>query len=271
MEIFSYSFMQKALLAGFFISIICPLIGTFLIFKRLAMIGDALAHVSMAGIALGLILGINPTFAALMATCSAGLAIDLLKNNFKKYEEITIAIIMSAGLGLGIILITLGGSDTASVMGYLFGSIIAISAFDLKLIIFISLIVIVVMVSLHHKLFFIAFDEEAALLNGIAINKINKVFILLTSMTVAISIKVTGVLLISALMTIPTATSLQIAKSFKQANILAIIFALLSVNSGLLLAFYLDWPPGGTIIISSLIIMLCVIMLKKTGLTRFIA
>ena len=134
MEFLNYAFMQRALLAGTIIGIICPLVGSFLILKRLSMIGDALAHISMSGIALGLIIGTNPTFTALITASLASLLIDFLRKNFKKYDELSIAIIMAAGLGLGIVLISIGGSSTSNVMSYLFGSIIAISTLDLVVI-----------------------------------------------------------------------------------------------------------------------------------------
>ncbi|MDK2822932.1 MAG: zinc transport system permease protein [Clostridia bacterium] len=267
MDFLDYSFMQRALLSGFAIGIVCPLMGMFLVLRRLSMIGDALAHVSMAGIATGLILGLNPTITALISTMTASLLIDLLRKTYSKFAEIAIAIIMAGGLGIGIILITIGGSNTANVMSYLFGSIIAISPFDLFIILIISLIILTFMIVFYNKLFFIAFDEEAARLNGIPVNFINILFMLLTAMTVAVSIKVTGILLISALMTIPVATSIQIARSFKQTSFFSILFALLSVFFGLISSFYFNWPPGGTIIVISLLILIVVLFVKK--LSRF--
>jgi len=263
MEFLNYGFMQRALLAGLIIAIICPLVGSFLVLKRLSMIGDALAHISMAGIATGLIIGINPTFTALITASLAGLVIDFLRKNFKKYDELSIAIIMAAGLGLGIILITIGGSDTANVMSYLFGSIIAISTFDLMLILGVSLMVFIVTILLYNKLFYITFDEEAAKIRGISIEKTNIIFILLTSMTIVVSIKITGILLTSALITLPVAASLQLAKSFRGGTILSIFFAQLSVFLGIITSFYLDWPPGGTIILTALLLLFLIIGWKK--------
>lgn len=263
MEFLNYGFMQRALLAGCIIAVICPLVGSFLILKRLSMIGDALSHISMAGIALGLLLGINPTVSALIITLLSGLSIDFLRKNFKKYEELSIAIIMAAGLGLGIILITLGGSDTTNVLSYLFGSIIAISSSDLNSILLISLVVFVLTLILFNKLFYITFDEEASKISGLATEKINIIFLLLTSLTIVVCIKITGVLLTSALITLPVSTGLQVAKSFRQTTVFSVFFAQVSVFSGLLASFYLDLPPGGTIIISSLLLLVLVIGWKK--------
>lgn len=263
MEFLQYGFMQRALLAGCIIAIICPLVGSFLILKRLSMIGDALSHISMAGIATGLILGINPTLTALATATLASLLIDFLRRNFKKYEELSIAIIMSAGLGLGIILITIGGSDTANVMSYLFGSIIAISISDLIAILVVSFFVFISTIFLYNKLFYITFDDEAAKIRGLATEKINIIFILLTAMTIVVSIKITGVLLTSALITLPVAAGLQLAKSFRGTTLLSILFAQLSTLTGLIASFYLDWPPGGTIILTSLLLLFLVIGSKK--------
>lgn len=263
MDFLNYGFMQRALFAGLTIGIICPLVGSFLILKRLSMIGDALAHISMSGIALGLILGINPTVTALITAALASLLIDFLRKNFKKYDELSIAIIMAAGLGLGIILITLGGSSTANVMSYLFGSIIAISTLDLLVIFLVSLFVFIVTILLYNRLFFLTFDEEAAKIKGISVETINIIFLLLTSMTIVVSIKITGILLTSALITLPVAGALQLAKSFRGTTLLSIFFAEFSVFSGLILSFYLDWPPGGTIILTALLLLFFIISYKK--------
>lgn len=263
MEFLDYGFMQRALLAGFIIAIVCPLIGSFLFLKRLSMIGDALAHISMAGIATGLIIGVNPIVSALAITMLASLVIDYLRKHFKKYDEISIAIIMAAGLGMGIILITIGGSDTANVVSYLFGSIIAISPSDLFLIAIISSVVLLITILMYNKLFYITFDEESAKIRGIHVDRINIIFILLTAMTIVVSIKVTGILLVSSLITIPVATGFQLARSFRHTVLFSIFFAQLNVLLGLICSFYLDWPPGGTIIITSLIILFLVIGLKQ--------
>ncbi len=170
---------------------------------------------------------------------------------------------MAAGLGLGIILITSGGNDTANVLSYLFGSIIAISNSDLISIIIVSLLVFTLTLLLYNKLFYITFDEEAAKIRGLAIERINLVFLLLTSLTIVVCIKITGVLLTSALITLPVATGLQVAKSFRQTTVFSIFFAQISVLAGLTTSFYLDLPPGGTIIICSLLLLFLVIGWNK--------
>lgn len=262
MEFLEYSFMQRALLAGLAIGITCPLIGVFIVVRRLSLVGDALAHVSMAGIASGLILGINPTLTSLAFILFAGFLLEFFRKNNKKYAEIATAIVMSGGLGLGVILISIGGSDTANIMSYLFGSIIAITTLDLKIILATSFFILLSLFFLFHKLFFISFDEEAAQIEGLPVNKINIIFILLTALTIGIALRVTGILLVSALITIPVATSLQLGQGFLKTTLLAIVFALASVIGGLISSFYLDWPPGGTIILLSLIFLLITILGK---------
>ena len=160
-EFLEYGFMQRALLAGLAIGIICPLIGIFIVVRRLSLVGDALAHVSMAGIALGLILGINPTLSSLVFILFAGYLLEFFRKNNKRYAEIATAIVMSGGLGLGVILISIGGNDTANIMNYLFGSIITITPLDLRIILITSLFILLALLFLFHKLFFISFDEEA--------------------------------------------------------------------------------------------------------------
>ena len=145
-------------------------------------------------------------------------------------------------------------------MNYLFGSIIAITLLDLKITLITLFFILLALLFLFHKLFFISFDEEAAQIEGLPVNKINIMFILLTALTIGMALQVTGILLVSALITIPVATSLQLGKSFFQTTILAIICALVSVIGGLISSFYLDWPPGGTIIVLALIFLLITLL-----------
>ena len=210
---------------------------------------------------MGLILG-NAYLSSLVFILFAGYLLEFFRKNNKRYAEIATAIVMSGGLGLGVILISIGGNDTANIMNYLFGSIITITPLDLRIILITSLFILLALLFLFHKLFFISFDEEAAQIEGLPVNKINIMFILLTALTIGMALQVTGILLVSALITIPVATSLQLGKSFLQTTILAIIFALVSVTGGLISSFYLDWPPGGTIIVLALIFLLITILIK---------
>jgi zinc transport system permease protein len=269
-EILQYDFMRRALIAGMIIALICPLIGIFLVLRRLSMIGDTLAHVSMAGVAAGLIMGINGIIGALVFTVAAAFGIEGLRKVYHHYAEIAIAVILSTGIGLAGLLISLGQGDMAQLFGYLFGSIMAVTRTDIFLILGVGLFVLGATVLLYKELFYISFDEEAAMLAGIPVSAINIFFVLLTAMTIAIAMRVVGILMVSSLMILPVATGLQVAKSFKTALFWAVGFAVFAVLTGLFSSYYLDTAPGGTIVLTSVLTLLIVILIKgcKDGLSR---
>jgi len=267
-EILEYQFMQRALTAGIIVGIICPLIGIFLVLRRLSLIGDTLSHISLAGVAAGLAAGINATLTAVVFALGGSLVIEYLRRHYSKYAELATAITMSGGMGLAVILISLGRGNTASVLSYLFGSVASVTKTDLFIMAAVGLIVMVSIIALYRPLFFIAFDEEGARIAGIPVNKINLYFTLLTAITVAVSMRIVGILLVSSLMIIPAAASMQIAKSFKTSVYISVAAALISVISGLVLSFYFSLAPGGTIIMFSLFMLLLIISLKKLSAAR---
>lgn len=265
MEIFQFEFMQRAAVAGIIIGIICPLAGIFLVLRRLSLVGDALSHISLAGVATGLILNINATLSALVFALTGTLGIEYLRRHYSQYAELAIALAMSGGMGLAVVLISLGKGTTATVLSFLFGSIVAVSPTDLYIIAAVGMLVSVSIILLKRPLFYISFDEEGARLAGIPVHKINIYFMLLTALTIAVSMRIVGALLVSSLMTIPAAISLQLAKSFKSAVYISVASALTSVIVGLILSFYLSLAPGGTIILVSLLLLVLAVIYKKRG------
>lgn len=263
MEIFQYDFMQRALAAGIIIGVICPLTGIFLVLRRLSMVGDALSHISLAGVAGGLILSINATLSAVFAALAGSLGIEYLRRHYSQYAELAIALVMSGGMALAVILISLGKGTTATVMSFLFGSIVAVTQVDLYIIAAVGVLVTTSVLLLFRPLFYIAFDEEGARLAGIPVNKVNIYLMLLTAITIGVSMRIVGALLVSSLMTIPAAISLQVATSFKNAVCISVISALISVGAGLVLSFYLSLAPGGTIILFALFLLLLTLTYKK--------
>lgn len=263
MELFQYGFILRGFLAGLIIAVICPLIGTFLVLRRMSLIGSALSHISMTGVAAGLMFGISPTVGAITVCLLGGATIEFLRRNFSKYAELAVAITMSAGIGMAVLLISAGNLNNATVMSYLFGSIITTTKSDVGLIATTGLLVIITVILYYSKLVYLAFDEEGAYYAGVNTGLINTMFILLTGLTVAVSIRIVGILLVSPLMTIPVAASLQLARSFRQAVVIAVTFALISVTSGIIASYYLDLAPGGTIIIIALLILFLSILIRK--------
>ena len=175
MEILEYDFMRRAFIVGILLAIIIPCIGIVVVLKRLSMISDALSHSSLAGVAAGLILGINPIVGAVITCVVSALSIEVIRKKIPRYSEMSIAIVMSAGIGLAGVLSGFVKS-AANFNSFLFGSIVAISNFELILVIVISCIVIITCILLYKELFFIAFDEQAARIAGVPVKLVNTIF-----------------------------------------------------------------------------------------------
>ena len=259
LEIFNYSFMNRAFLVGILISIIAPVIGVIVILKRYSMIGDALSHNTLAGVTAGIVLNINPILGAFVFSILSAITIEKIRKYFPKYNEISISIMMSMGIGIAGILSGFV-KDSSLLNSFLFGSIVAISDFELYLIVLLSIIVILAISKLYQKLFYITFDEEGAQISGINVKSINFVFIILTAITIAVSARTVGTLVISSLMVIPGASAIRISKSFKSTLLYSIVYSLVSVISGIFISFYFDMKPGGTIVVISVLLLIATLV-----------
>lgn len=269
--IFTYEFLQNAFLSGAIIGVIAPLLGAFIVVRRLSLIADALSHVTLSGIAAGLLLGqsfpalsaINPLYFGMAFSVGGSLMVERLRNVYKHYQELAIPIMMSGGIGLGVIFISVADGFNTDLFSYLFGSVSAVSRNDLYAVSGISIVVLLTVYLLYKELFVLSFDEEYAKASGIPAKAVHLVFIILTALVIAVSMRIVGVLLVSALMTLPVAAAMRIAKGFKQTIGLSVLFGEVSVITGLISAFYLDLAPGGTIVVTSILLLLGVILWKK--------
>lgn len=270
-SILQYEFLQNAFLAGIIIGLIAPLLGVFIVVRRLSLIADALSHVTLAGIAGSLYLSqsvvglatLNPLYLGIVAAVGGSMLIERLRRLYKHFEELAIPIIMSAGLGMSAIFISLAQGFSTDLFSYLFGSVSAVSRQDLWIVIGIAIIVIIFIFLLYKELFVLSFDDEYAKASGLPVKVIHTLFMLITALVIAASMRIVGILLVSSLITLPVAASIRIAKSFKQTIIYAIIFGELAVIIGLVTAFYLNLAPGGTIVMTSIVILLIVLLAKK--------
>ncbi|MGI6585020.1 MAG: metal ABC transporter permease [Gracilibacteraceae bacterium] len=262
-ELFNYGFMQRAFAAGLLVAVICPLIGTFVVMRRLSMIGDTLSHASLAGIAAGMLGGLYPLWGALLFSLIAAIGIEKLRKRFSQYAELSISIVLSASIGLAVVLISLANSFNADLMSYLFGSIIAVNALDIYIILGLSIIILVSVGLFYKEFFYMAFDEEGAELAGMPVSGLNVYFTVLTAMTIVVSMRVVGMMMVSSLMVVPVACSLLISKSFKNTIFLSVIFALISVVIGLFSSYWLDLAPGGSIVLTSIFILIAVLAVKR--------
>lgn len=262
MEIFKYAFMQRAFLVGILLAIIIPCIGIVIVLKRLSMIGDALSHTSLAGVAAGLMMGINPVAGAVAACILAALGIEAIRRKLPRYSEMSIAIIMSAGIGLAGVLSGFV-KNSVSFNSFLFGSIVAISDEEMYVIVVVSVTVLLLFLLLYKELFYIAMDERGARLAGVPVRTVNFIFTILTAVTVSIAARTVGALIVSSMMVVPVACAMQFGKNYRQTVIYAVGFDVLFMLAGLFAAYYLGLKPGGTIVLVGIIFLIFIFIGKK--------
>ena len=266
-----YEFLQNAFITGIIIGILAPLLGVFVVVRRMSMIADALSHVALAGIAFSLLLqksfvslaGLNPLYFGMAFSVGGSLFIEKLRTIYKHYQELAIPIILSGGIGLSVIFISIADGFNADLYGYLFGSVSAVSRSDLYLIIGVGIAVIITLVMFYKELFLLSFDEEHAKASGIPSKAIHFIFIVMVALVIAVSMRVVGILLVSSLMTLPVAASLRFANGFKQMIAYSIVFGEISVMGGLFLSYQLDLAPGGTIVMLAVLILIISILIDK--------
>ena len=266
-----YEFLQNAFLSGMIIGMIAPLLGVFIVVRRLSLIADALSHVTLAGIAGSLYLSqsfiglatLNPIYLGIVASVSGSILIERLRRLYKHYEELAIPIIMSGGLGVSAIFISLASGFNTDLMSYLFGSVSAVSRQDLYIVLAVAIIVFIFLFAFFKELFVLSFDEEYAKASGLPAKWVHFLFMIVVALVIAASMRIVGILLVSSLITLPVAAAMRMAKGFKEAIIYSIVFGELAVVIGLVSAFYLNLAPGGTIVVTSIIILLIVILAKK--------
>lgn len=259
---FQYEFMQNAFLAGVFISILCPLVGVFLVLKRYSMMGDTLAHSSFAGVAIGLVFGFNPIVSSFIFTSICGVLIEYLRDYYKKYAELILSIILTFSIGVGITLISTGKTG-GNVNTFLFGSILTVTKNDLVTMLILSILSIILLSTLYHKLIYITFDEEGAKVAGVNVKLINYIFALLVGATISVSIRIMGILVMSSMIALPVAAALQLNRGFKDTLLLSLLFGFIDIITGLILSYYINCAPGGTIALVSVFVLVFVIAFKK--------
>ncbi len=266
LEIFTYGFMQRALVSGIAIALLCSVVGLFLVLRRYSLFGDAVAHSSFGGIALGLLLGIYPMWTAYVIALISAAIITRLKQKFDISGEASVAILLSSGIAFGLILISISGGFSVDIFSFLFGSILLVSIEDTILILGLTGGILIVILLLYRELIYSTFNEEQAKVSGIPVEKINYLIVFIAGITVVTSIQLVGILLISALFVIPNVTAIMFGRSFKQTAILSISFAISAVVIGILISYLLDITPSGSIVMLSIAIFAVTIGLKSLGL-----
>lgn len=269
-DFLEFDFLRNTFLTGILIGLIAPLLGAFIVVRRLSLIADALSHVTLAGIAFGLFIEkkfafavITPFYGGMAFSVIGSLLIEKLRGVYKAFQELAIPIILSGGVGLSVIFISLADGFNTELFNYLFGSVSAVSQKDFYTIAGITILILLCVVLFYKELVTLSFDEEHATVSGIHSKRIHLLFILLTALVIAASIRIVGVLLVSALMTLPVAASMRLAKGFKQMIVFSVIFGEIAVIGGLISGYYLSIPPGGTIVMIAILLLLLAIGLKR--------
>jgi zinc transport system permease protein len=262
-DIFSYGFILRGIEVGLIIGAISPLIGIFLVLRRYSLIADTLSHVSLAGVAVGLWLNVNPLLTAIGVSVASSFAFEKLRLSKKVYGESALSIFLSGSLAIALIILSLAHGFSVDLFNYLFGSILTVKQSDVYIILGVGIVVLISVLLLYKELIYITFDEEAARVGGIPTKLINNIFIVLAALTVALAIPIVGILLISALIVIPVVSALQLKKSFWKTLILAEVFSITSVFVGILASFYLNLPAGGAIVLTTLIIFVLTMLYQR--------
>lgn len=274
--LFTYPFLQYALITGLIIGIVAPFMGVFLVVRRLSLIADALSHITLAGVAGGLLIGEwvaaisgwDPILFGMIFAVIGALLIEQLRKTYKHYQDLAIPIILTAGIGLAVVFISLSKRNIGDIFGYLFGNILAITFSDFVRVLVAGSIVLLLILLFYKELLYLSFDEESAKISGIPHGMINLLFAILIALVISVSMQVVGILLVSAMITLPVAIALQWAKSFKQTFIYAMLFGELSVILGLVSAYYFDLASGGAITLILVLFLLLSMMIKKIRVVR---
>jgi zinc transport system permease protein len=245
---FEYDFMQRAFLAGFIIATLASISGSFVVLKRYSMMTETLAHSALVGVAVGLFAGLSPLWMAVIMAIFSAWLIEYLRSSFHLYSDAILAIFLSGGLALAIIIVSLGGAFNNSLFSYLFGSILAVNEDDLITMGIFGSISLVLLLGFSKELFFIAYDEEVARTSGIKVKMLNYLLVTVVAVIIALSIRVVGTLLIGALMVIPSIAALQYRQGFLKTILISLAFALSSVAIGMTLSYYYSLPSGATIV-----------------------
>lgn len=250
LEMFEMEFMQRAWLAGLIMAVICPLIGSFLVLRRQSLIGDGLGHIAFAGVAGGALWGYSPVLSAAAATILGALAIERVRVRLSDAADMVLAIFFYSGMGLAVIFTGLNKEGGFNLSSVLFGSLMTVSGKDLMIVALLGLCTIIFVVLFYRPLQYLTFDETSAKVAGLPVERLNLLLALLTALTVALSMRIVGLLLVSAMLVIPVACALQTARSFAGTIMQSMAYGLLSVALGLSVSYYANLAPGGTIVLT---------------------
>ncbi|GHD14744.1 metal ABC transporter permease [Nocardiopsis kunsanensis] len=254
-ELWQYEFMQRALVAAVLVGLVTPVIGTFLVQRRLALLGDGIGHVALTGVALGLLTSTSPVLTAAIVSVVGAVLIELVRVRTRTSGDVALALLFYGGIAGGVLLIGLTpGASNATLTEYLFGSVSTVSEQDILVVAALAVGVVAVVVVHGRELFVLCQDEEVARAHGLPVRFLSVLLAVTAALTVVIAMRIVGVLMVSALMIVPVAAAQQLSKSFRVTMVLAVVIGLVSSLGGLTTAFYSDLAPGATIVLLALVL-----------------
>lgn len=248
-EALQFEFMRNALYAGLLASIACGIVGVYVVVKRIVFISGGISHISFGGIGLGYLVGVDPVLGAMVFSVASALSIGVITQKTKLSEDTVIGILWAMGMALGILFIGLAPGYAPNLMGYLFGSILTVRFSDIMLMIILIGVIVLAVLTLYKELLALSFDEEYSTIVGIPVKELQLLLLCLIALTIVILIRVVGIILVIALLTIPAALAKQFTYNLKKMMLLAILFGVLLTFGGLWLSYELDLPSGATIVL----------------------
>ncbi len=263
LEILEAGFIQRALITGIAVAIICSAVGLFLVLRRQSLFGDALSHMAFGGIAVGMFTNIYPIWTAIIVSVLAALGMTKLRQSTKVPPDAAVAVLLSAGLALGIVLISVSGGFSVDLFSFLFGSILLVSQDEVYMILSLSAGIMTILLLLYRKFMYISFDEEQAKVSGLQVSKLNYLFIVLASITVIASIRLVGILLISSLIVIPNITAMLFGKGFVKTALISSMIGVFSVVAGIFISYEANIATGGTIVLVLITTFLATLVAKR--------
>jgi zinc transport system permease protein len=249
MELLQYEFIRNAIMAGILASISCGIIGVYVVVKRIVFISGGIAHASFGGIGLGYYLGINPILGVLPFSIASALSMGWVSKRSRLPEDTAIGILWAMGMSIGIILVSLTPGYAPDLMTYLFGNILTVPFSDIVLMLVLDAIIILVVYSFYKEFLALCFDEEFATVRGVHAERLYLVLLCLIALTIVVLIRVVGIILVIALLTIPAAMSRQFTSNLKKMMLLSILFGAVFSSGGIWLSYLFDVPSGATIVL----------------------
>ena len=265
---FELDFMRNALVAGIVVGIFAPMIGTFVVQKRMSLIGDGIGHLAFAGVGAGLVAGVSPIWTALAVAIAGALGIEWLRSRRTASGDLALALFFYSGIAAGVVLVSLGGGLNASVLSFLFGQALTVNDQEIATIVGLGAVIVAAMLVLRRGLFAVVTDEEWSRVAGLPVGLLNTVLAVIVATSVVAAMRIVGLLLVAAMMVLPVASGQLLARSFRGTLWWSVAIGVVSVVAGLASSRIWDPAPGGTIVLISAAIFAVIAVIKRTAVPK---